>query len=58
MDKNDEILLALGRIEGRIIGIEKLADRVGKLETWMAWLKGGWAMLLAALAWLCRNASS
>ena len=42
MDKYDEILGSLGRIEGRMIGIEKLSERVTKVETWIAWLKGGW----------------
>ena len=55
MDKYDEILRSLGRIEGRLTGIEKLSERVTKLETWLAWLKGGWAALLAAYLYICRR---
>jgi hypothetical protein len=55
MDKYDEILRSLGRIEGRLIGIEKLSDRVGRLETWLAWLKGGWAAMLAAYLYVCKR---
>jgi hypothetical protein len=55
MDKYDVILRSLGRIEGRLIGIEKLSERVSKLETWLAWLKGGWATLLAAYLYVCRK---
>ena len=52
MGKDDEILRSLGRIEGRLIGIEKLSERVARLETWLAWLKGGWAALFAAYLYL------
>jgi hypothetical protein len=54
VDKYDEILRSLGRIEGRLLGIEKLSARVAKLETWLAWLKGGWAAL-AAYLYVCKN---
>lgn len=55
MDKDDEILRSLGRIEGRLMGMEKLYDRVGKLETCIAWLKGGWAALMAAYLYVCNR---
>jgi hypothetical protein len=55
MDKYDEILRSLGRIEGRLMGIEKLSERVTKLETWLAWLKGGWAALLAGYVFVCKK---
>ena len=55
MDKYAEILRSLGRIEGRLIGIEKLSERVAKLETWRAWLKGGWAALLAAYVYIYKK---
>jgi hypothetical protein len=55
MDKVDEILRSLGRIEGRLIAIEKLPERVARLETWLAWLKGGWAALLAAYVYVCKK---
>jgi hypothetical protein len=57
MNDNEEILRALGRIEGRVIGIEKLAERVSKLEMWQAWLKGAWAALMGAWLYLCRQAT-
>jgi hypothetical protein len=61
MDNYDEILRTLGRIEGRLIGIEdqlieikRLSERVEKLETWAAWLKGGWAALFTAYLFLLK----
>jgi len=63
MDIYNEILLILGRIEGKlgrlegeVIGIRKLSERVSKLELWQYWLKGGCAALAAAYAYLCRQA--
>ena len=56
MDRYDEILRALGRIEGELIEIRKLTERVRKLEVWQAWLKGAWAALVAAWAYLLRGA--
>jgi len=47
-----EILRALGRIEGELVEIRKLSERVSKLETCQSWLKGGWAGLTAAYAYL------
>ena len=55
MDTNSQILLILGRIEGELIQIRKLSERVSMLEQWQWWLKGAWAVLAAALAWLCRD---
>ena len=52
MDKYDDILRSLGRIEGELIGIRKLSERVSKLEMWQAWLKGAWAVLAAALTYV------
>jgi hypothetical protein len=54
MDAYEKILWALGRIEGELIEIRKLSERVRKLEVWQAWLKGGWAALVAAWVYLCR----
>src|SRR5437667_7813293 len=48
MDTANEILRALGRIEGELVEIRKLSERVSKLELWQSWLKGGWAALAAA----------
>ena len=55
MDTNDEILRTLGRIEGQLIHIENLSQRVNRLELWQSWLKGGWAALAAAYLQMCRN---
>ena len=56
MNTDNEILRALGRIEGELIEIRKLSERVTKLELWQSWLKGGWAALVAAYVYLCRRA--
>ena len=45
---------ALGRIEGKLIEIRKLSERVSRLEHWHSWLKGGWAALAAAFGYLVR----
>ncbi|PYS02586.1 MAG: hypothetical protein DMG12_13700 [Acidobacteria bacterium] len=50
------ILTSVGRIEGELTEIRKLSDRVSKLEQWVSWLKGGWAALAAAYAYLCKGA--
>jgi CDP-diglyceride synthetase len=56
MDGYREVLRALGRIEGELIGIRKLAERVSKLETWLHWLRGAWAALVLCFVYLCRLA--
>ncbi len=56
MNTYTEILRALGRIEGELIEIRKLSERVRTLEIWQSWLKGGWAVLVAAYGYLCRFA--
>ena len=55
MNTYDEILRALGRIEGELVEIRKLSERVSKLEMWQSWLKGGWAVLVAGFAYLYRG---
>lgn len=47
-----EILRALGRIEGELVEIRKLSQRVSQLESWLAWLKGAWAVLAGLSAYL------
>jgi hypothetical protein len=63
MDTNNEILRTLGKIEGRIDGLdkrfdafEKLAERVYKLEIWQSFLKGGWTLLVGAYIYISRQA--
>ena len=41
MDRYAEILRALGRIEGELVEIRKLSERVNKLEVLQSWLKAG-----------------
>ena len=55
MNRYDEILRSLGRIEGELVEIRKLNHRISKLEVWQSWLKGGWAVLVAAYAHLVRG---
>ena len=55
MDPLNEILRALGRIEGELIEIRRLSLRVSRLEGWQAWMKGGLAVLAAASAYLVRE---
>jgi len=53
MNTLNEILRALGRIEGELIEIRKINERVSRLEVWQSWLKGAWAAVTAGcyLAW-------
>ena len=55
MDNIGEVLRALGRIEGELVEIRKLSERISRLEQWQSWLKGAWAVLAAACGWLCRG---
>ena len=55
MEIYHEILLTLGRIEGELIEIRKLSQRVSMLEQCQAWLKGACAALMAAMAYVIRT---
>ena len=55
MDVLDEIFRALGRIEGELVEIRKLSERVSKLEACHFWLKGGWAVLFGGYAYLFKE---
>jgi hypothetical protein len=55
METYEEILRALGRIEGELVEIRKLSERVNKLEVLQSWLKGGWAVLVAGWLYLWRE---
>ena len=55
MNDTKEILRALGRIEGRLESMQRLPERVSKIEQCQAWLKGGWAFLAAAFAYMFRG---
>ena len=54
MNTHDQILIAIGRIEGKLEAFASLSQRVTSLERWQAWLKGGWAALAAMFAWFSR----
>jgi hypothetical protein len=56
MDRIDQILLIVGRIEGRLEAMQKLPERVSTLEMWQNWLKGAWAALVGGYLYLCRLA--
>jgi len=51
---HNDILRAIGRIEGELVEIRKLNQRVSKLEICQSWLKGGWAAVIGLYAYLCR----
>jgi hypothetical protein len=55
--KYADIMRSLGRIEGELVEIRKLNQRVRYLEIWQSWLKGGWAALAAFNAYLFRGFS-
>ena len=56
MNENSEILIMLGRIEGELVEIRKLNNRVSRLEICHSWLKGVWAALVGLGAYLYRGA--
>jgi hypothetical protein len=55
MSIHNKILRSLGRIEGELIEIRKLSERVSRLEAWHSWLKGLWAVLAAACAYIYKG---
>jgi hypothetical protein len=55
MDINEtlnQIHRAVGRIECELDRIRELSQRVSSLELWQSWLKGAWAVLAAAFAYV------
>jgi hypothetical protein len=56
MNEQSEILIMLGRIEGELVEIRKLNNRVSRLEICHAWLKGAWAAVIGLCAYVCRLA--
>ena len=50
-----EIHRSLGRIEGRMDASQNISERVSALERWQSWLKGGWAVLAAAFAYMFKG---
>ena len=56
MDAYEEILRSLGRIEGRLIELGNLSQRISKVEACHAWLKGVFVALIAAFAFVAKAA--
>jgi hypothetical protein len=50
-----EVQRTLGRIEAQFVDVGKLSERVSRLEMWQAWLKGAWAAVVAAYAYIWRG---
>ena len=44
----------LDELKGELVEIRKLSERVSKLEMCQSWLKGAWAVLAVAYAYLCK----
>lgn len=44
-DTELEIQRALGRIEGKLVEISTLPERVNSLERWRSWILGGMALI-------------
>ena len=52
MNTHDEILITIGRIEGKLEAYTSRSQRVSSLKRWQAWLKNRWPASNAVLAWL------
>ena len=58
MERSDdirEIVRSLGRIEGQLVGFNRVAERVRLLEIWQSALRGAWAVMAGAWVYLCRK---
>jgi hypothetical protein len=51
MNVFEDMARSLGRIEGELVEIRKLSERVARLEMWQWWLKGGWAVAASVFLW-------
>jgi hypothetical protein len=56
MNKFDQMLLILGRMEGQLSTIASVSERVTRLELWQNRLKGAFTALAGVGAWLGRHA--
>ena len=54
MNEHSEILIMLGRIEGELVEIRRLNQRVSALEICHSWLKGAWAAVVGMFVYICR----
>jgi hypothetical protein len=50
-----ELVRSVGRIEGKLDGFNRLAERVRLLEIWQSWLRGAWAVMAGAWVYVCRK---
>ena len=57
MNERSEILIMLGRIEGELVEIRKLNQRVSALEICHSWLKGAWAAVVGMYVYIFRAMS-
>jgi hypothetical protein len=55
MDTRDEILITIGRIEGKLEAFATLSQRVSTLERWQWFVKGGWFVTATMVVWLFRG---
>ena len=53
---HDDILRAIGCLEGKFKAFENLPQRIAKLERSQSWLKGGCTALACMFGWLFRVA--
>jgi hypothetical protein len=56
MNKLDQILVKLGRVEGQMNTVVSLSERVAKLELWQNRLKGAFTALAGVCAYIGRHA--
>ena len=54
MNEHSEVLIMLGRIEGELVEIRKLNQRVSALELCHSWRKGAWAAVMRMCVYLFR----
>jgi hypothetical protein len=54
MTTHDDIIRAIGRLEGRLIAFENLPQRICNLERNQFWMKSGWTALVCMYGWLLR----
>lgn len=57
MNEQSEILIMLGRIEGELVEIRRLNQRVSSLEICHSWLKGAWAAVVGLFVYFFRGIS-
>jgi hypothetical protein len=50
-----DIQRSIGQIQGELVEIRQLCARVAKLEVHQSWMKGLWAALAGAWAYLFRS---